>query len=514
MFNKIKNMLSGASARKDKKLEKEFLPEALEIVEKPSSPLGYLFIWLITSIILVCLIWSIFGRVDEIAFARGKINTVDGLQIIQPVNGGKITEICVKEGEHVKAGQKLIVLDSTAEKIQIDSAEEKLNISKYEISLLKDMLDFKDISSYSSENLIEAEKNVLQYYKTIYKEYNNQKEQNLYEISSYKKEYDIQSKSKMILESELESLKSKKFNLEQIDPNNAPETLTLKELSDLIDSAKKEEQDYNDLFQKGIISENEWIQKSNQLKQLENQYEIQKSKALIENIELTDDSEEINKKIGQAYINIDAQKVKLEQIQEQISQAEKDSSTLQIQYIKSISSLLVEKEKFVSESKYNFDILKYNYDIQTLVSPVDGVVQNLTVNTLGGVATSAQPIASVVPDSAQLIMEAELVNKDIGFVKTGQEVIIKLDTYPFQKYGKIKGKVIYISPDALQDEKKGLIYKVKISLDASEILSENDSVSILTGMEGTAEIKVDDRRIIEFFLEPLIEHFDNSLKVR
>ena len=121
---------------------------------------------------------------------------------------------------------------------------------------------------------------------------------------------------------------------------------------------------------------------------------------------------------------------------------------------------------------------------------------------------------SIVPSNTPLIVEASLLNKDVGFVEIGQEVSVKFDTFPFQKYGTLKGKVMNISPDAVEDEKMGTVYKLKISLEKQQMIVNGQNVNIVPGMTVSAEIKTGERRIIEFFLEPVIKYVDEGLKLR
>lgn len=108
----------------------------------------------------------------------------------------------------------------------------------------------------------------------------------------------------------------------------------------------------------------------------------------------------------------------------------------------------------------------------------------------------------------------EILNQDIGCIQTGQETAIKLDAYNFQDYGKLEGVMVSISPDAIWDEQKGWIYQGKVSINLDKFKQRNPGLEMTVGMEGTVEVKVDERRILDFFLEPIVEHFDGSLKVR
>ncbi len=134
-------------------------------------------------------------------------------------------------------------------------------------------------------------------------------------------------------------------------------------------------------------------------------------------------------------------------------------------------------------------------------------------STTGGVVNAGQKIIEIVPASATLVVEATAQNKDIGFIHVGQAVVVKVDTYAFQRYGYLKGKVMSISPDAIVDEKQGLIYKIKIEI-ATDKTSKDQTIKIAPGMSVTAEITTGQRRIIEFFLDPLMTHTDASLEVR
>ena len=126
---------------------------------------------------------------------------------------------------------------------------------------------------------------------------------------------------------------------------------------------------------------------------------------------------------------------------------------------------------------------------------------------------AGQQLAQVVPEKVPLYVDATLENQDVGFVKQGQRVVVKIATYPFQRYGYLTGEVETISPDAIEDQKKGLVYKAKIKLDSSRSSKQAD-LNLLPGMNVSAEITTGNRRIIEFFLDPLLTIVEESVQVR
>ena len=149
-----------------------------------------------------------------------------------------------------------------------------------------------------------------------------------------------------------------------------------------------------------------------------------------------------------------------------------------------------------------------------LVSPVDGTVQQLTVHTVGAAVPAAQPLMMIVPQEKQIEVEAFLENKDVGFVLEGQEAQVKIDAFDYTKYGTIPAHVTRVSRDAIQDEKRGLLYAVKITLDKSSIHVEGRDMPLSAGMSINAEIKTGTRRVIEYVLSPLVQHQHEALHER
>ena len=107
-----------------------------------------------------------------------------------------------------------------------------------------------------------------------------------------------------------------------------------------------------------------------------------------------------------------------------------------------------------------------------------------------------------------------VLNKDIGFIKIGMPVAIKVDTYDFQKYGTLRGQVTQIDKDSTDDPKQGPIYTVQITPQQQDLMVDGHWRHLSTGLSVTAEIKTGKRRIIEFFIYPLIKHLDEGMSVR
>jgi hemolysin D len=151
---------------------------------------------------------------------------------------------------------------------------------------------------------------------------------------------------------------------------------------------------------------------------------------------------------------------------------------------------------------------------QTLYSPVSGRVQGLSINTIGGIVTEAQQLMLIVPDEEKLEVEVALENKDIGFVREAMQAEIKVHTFPFTRYGVIDAEVISVSNDATVDEKRGLIFGMQLRMHKNSLLVNGQIVKLIPGMAVTAEVQTGKRRIIEFFLAPLLKAGAESIRER
>jgi hemolysin D len=155
-------------------------------------------------------------------------------------------------------------------------------------------------------------------------------------------------------------------------------------------------------------------------------------------------------------------------------------------------------------------------ELQTLRSPIDGVVQQLAVTTVGGVVTPAQPLMSIVPHNAVLEVDAQVLNRDVGHVKVGQRVINKVETFDFTRFGYIEGTVQWVGTDAVNDQKLGPVYPVRIKLIAAETPNTVNGLhgAVIAGLSVTADIRTGERRLIEYFIAPLLRYQQEALRER
>jgi hemolysin D len=220
---------------------------------------------------------------------------------------------------------------------------------------------------------------------------------------------------------------------------------------------------------------------------------------------------------------------------------------LAAQKIKTVSQFVAESENKLVDAARKADearegLAKANAHLAhtRLVSPIDGIVQQMSVTTIGQVVTTGQELAVVVPSGGALQVEALVANMDIGFVKLGQEVAIKVDAFPFTRFGVLHGKVTRIAAEAIDEQtaKRTLsdataasyatmpasatapgqaptfVFPVTISLDSPEIKINGVDAPLTPGMTVTAEIKTDSRRVIDYLFSPLAKMGSEALRER
>jgi len=208
--------------------------------------------------------------------------------------------------------------------------------------------------------------------------------------------------------------------------------------------------------------------------------------------------------------------------------------------VASYKSLLVEgyvsehdyfdKEKELLEAIAQLKQARYLKETMAISSPIDGVVSSLAVHTTGGVVSPGQLLLTVVPVGGDLMLEAYLNNKDVGFVKVGQEVAIKLEAFPFTRYGLIKGVVSTIAVDSVEKQGEKPIktkesdleekaqttnnYQIRVTLDQNTMMIAGQSVPLSSGMVATAEVKTGKRTLISYLLSPLTENISEAARER
>lgn len=240
-------------------------------------------------------------------------------------------------------------------------------------------------------------------------------------------------------------------------------------------------------------------------------------KNTLSNLETEKSSAELNHQIAQIQLEEyqangtrrqrEMQELVVQQHANAMEQTELQISDTKTQYSAQVNSQLSQISSQLDEIEASLEKYRLSKEYQNITAPVSGYINSISVNTLGETVTSAQDMVTIVPDNTPVEMVCYVKNMDIADVEVGMETEIKLEAYSYNKYGTVKGTVKYISPSAFSSEQMGSVYIVKI-----EVTDVPEGISVISGLSGRVEIKTDQRTVMEYFLEPIIKGFGESLK--
>ncbi|BCB27519.1 HlyD family type I secretion periplasmic adaptor subunit [Sulfurimicrobium lacus] len=436
--------------------EAQFLPAALALRDTPVHPAPRIALWLIIAFALIVLLWAVFGRIDMVATAVGKVIPNDRTKIIQPMETALVKTIHVRDGQFVQPGQVLIELDATTASADSERLRNETLTARMEALRTQALLSalasgkpprLEAIDDADAARLL-AEQNQLS---GQYQEYQARQLQ-------------LQAESTR-RRAELRATLEQVTKLEQTAP-----------------IARRRAQDYQRLVKENFISRHGYLEREQMRIEQEQDLASSQAKATEIRAALMETQQQ------QATLAAETRRLLL------------DQHNLAAQRAASLEQELIKAEQ--------------HGRLMHLTAPVAGTVQQLAVHTVGGVVTPAQPLMVIVPRDNVLEVEAMLPNKDIGFVNPGQDAEVKVETFPYTKYGTLHGKITQVSSDAIQDEKLGLIYSTRVKLLRDTLQVENKTVRLTPGMVVTVEVKTGMRRVIEYFLSPLIQVSSESLRER
>ena len=459
--------------RKD---ELAFLPAALEIVETPPSPIGRAIVIIVTAVFSIALAWACIGTVDIVAVAPGKIIPSGRSKTIQPFETGVVRAIHVSDGQEVRAGDVLIELDPTMSGAELRHLKSDLMAAQLDAARLRAALSGKDDPLAAFEPPQGAPSELIQMQRRFL--VSQVAEQNA-KLAAIDRQITQKQAERATIKASVEKLKA-----------------TIVPLQERVEIRKQ-------LFNRELGSKLLYLTDLQDLVGQQQEIVVQQSRVSEADAAIAALAETRGKTVAEYERGL----------LDELAKAQQKAAGL-------VQDVVKAEERT---------------SLQTLKAPVDGVVQQLAIHTIGGVVTPAQALMVIVPAETHLEIEAMISNRDIGFVEVGQDAAIKVDTFNFTRYGLLNGKVLTISHDAITREKpqerlvdkpqgaettssepKGeeLVYAARVSLDRTQMQIENKTVNLSPGMAVTIEIKTGTRRIISYLLSPLVRYKHEILRER
>lgn len=435
----------------------EFRPILAEIQEEPLNPMARVTFWLTCLTVIFFLSWSIIGEVDIVVTAPGKVIPEGHAKVLQPLEPGLVSKVCVQEGDHVRKGQVLMEIDPSVTSNELEATRQnylhtKLEMARIEAGLSGGAFSSSGMAGNAQQRLFVASNDSLR----------KQVESKTEELSRAQEAYK---------QSEAELAKNKELLIRCNEKHDRMEPVL------------------------DLIARDEWDR---------NESEITSYKS-----------------------NVEQQEHKLTELKHQEQQLKADIEKITADYKLSNLEDLSEKQKASTELNRKVKELSYKRGKQKLVAPVDGWIDTMFVHTVGGVVTPGEKIMTLVPSTRKMMVQASVSNKDIGFIQENMEAQLKVDTFDFQKYGMFDGKVRIVPRDShdseskqapggreLTEKKLEQVYEVMIEPTTKYLTVDGRQQPLVSGMTLTADIKIGKRKIIEFFVYPLIKYWHNGITVR
>ncbi len=432
----------------------DFAPAAVEIQSQPPAPLGRAIAIAIMAFMLAFVLWAVWAQFDVVASAAGKVVPSGRVKVLQPLEPGIVKAIHVRDGQAVKQGEVLIELDPTT--TQADRTR-----------LVRDVLEAKiDL-------------------------------QRLIALSAGKPVIEglPDGADPRIVETQQQLLTARLAEYQQRMAALSTDVVRRRAEAAAIATTAQKLRSTLPLLQKRLAMK-ESLAKQRYLSEL----------ALIES----------RLEVVNHHKDIEAQTHRLREAEAALAVAEQQKVQAEAEFRSKVFGELAEAAKRLETATQDLVKAEQRTQQQTLVAPVSGIVHQLAVHTVGGVVTSAQPLLTIVPEGSSFEVEAQVLNRDIGFLRAGQQVAVKLDAFEYTKYGHIDGTIQWVGTDAVADHKLGLVYPVRIALTSNELPNAVGGArpSIGAGMAVTADIVINKRRAYEYFLSPLLRYKSESLRER
>jgi hemolysin D len=457
IFNALwqaRDQLAGPTRLAD---EAAFLPAALSLQETPVHPAPRRLAYAIMALFVIALLWAVFGKVDIVAVAQGRIVVSERTKLVQPLERSIVKRVLVQDGDQVQPGQPLVELDRTVASADKAATDEQVKAAQSDALRAHAMLAALSAGQQRPKASFPA---------------NWSAADTASAQAQMRAEWsDINAK--------LAKLGSE-ISRRQAEISTARELIT--KLEATVPLARQREHDVTELAREGYMPSHTGQDKMRERVELERDLATQRARLL--------------------------------EAQAALRESESARAAFSAETRRTLSDREAQADFKHQQASQDQAKAGQREKLTVLTTPVSGTVQQLAIHTAGGVVTEAQTLMVIVPDGAQVTAEVTMENKDVGFVSAGQAAEIKLETFPFTRYGTVPATVSRVSADAVNDEKRGALFPATLTLKATQIDVDGKAIRLSPGMNLTAEIKTGRRRVIEFLLSPIQRAGNESLRER
>lgn len=433
--------------------ESDFLPAAMEIVERPVSPTARITMWLLLAGFAVTLLWLVIGRIDIVASAPGRLVPASRIKLVQPAGPGVVRAILVHDGQRVRAGQPLVMLDPTTSDADTTQAVGLLRSAELDVARGRAILSALDGHGLAF-------------------------------VAPPGTSADVAATQTALARATLDGLTAStagrtadRLAAEAARAGAQQQAIKLAETMPLLDQQIAANEA---MLAKGYVSRLRVIEMRRQRLAADGDRRV-------------------------ALREADRQGAQVAVAASGVAQGRAEARSR-------VLSMLATAQSDAAARREELAKARQRSSLQILRAPVDGVVAQLSLHTIGGVVEAVKPVMEIVPADAPLVAEGMVRSRDAGFVHVGQRVAVKVDAFPFGRFGTIPGRIVAVSADAIDDEKLGAVFTVRAALDPA--WQRDHALPVSAGMTLGIDIKTGNRRLIDYLTSPARETIDGAAHER
>ena len=441
-----------------------------------------LLLWVIVLFMISALAWASWAELDEVTVGEGRIIPSQQLQVVQNLEGGIVKEVFVAEGDLVKKGQPLLRIDDTRFNSDFRERRQQLDFLRSKIVRLKTALSSilikeESIDFAGLQESIQVVPLPLPPFEMDDKGESNTRKQVLQALR--KREQAQLDEQLRNLDNQLSIIDRQ---VEQREQERVELLSRIKHLKTNYNLALKEYKLTRPLAEQGVVPKVELIKLEREVNGIKQ--ELDSSRLLLPKVS--------------------------SEIKEQISKRR----DVALQYRNETQTELAEAESQLAQASEGQVGLRDRVERTTVVSPVTGVVKQVSVNTVGGVVQPGMDLMEIVPAEDNLLVEAKILPKDIAFLRPGLNTVVRFSAYDFSIYGGLNGRLEHISADSIEDDKGNTYYLIRVRTDKNYLGKGDESLPIIPGMLASVDILTGKKTVLDYLLKPILKAQQSALRER
>jgi len=426
------------------------------VIESPLPIARRLLLASLLGFFIAALTWAALGRIDVVAFAQGQTVASSRVQPVQSLDRGLVTAVLVDEGDRVQAGQPVIHLGQSSALAQAESLRERLQRTRAARRRLEALMAaLRDDSPPQFRPPADIAE-------------------------------DVARDERQLMHGQWRSHRAEIAELEQVKANRRTEKATVAAEIRALDRILPYSEQRVDRLERLAADD------------LASQAELDDARR-----ELLQQRSERGRRQG-----------RLNELAGEVRLAERRIERASSRFEADINDEYASVEDRIARLREQLAEAEGKLERRTVRAPRAGIVQNLAVRSTGTVVEPAEILMRIVPADQPLEVEARILNQDIGFAEPGQRVKVKFDAFDFTRFGAVAGTIRDIAPSSTEDEQLGHVYHALVELDRNWMDVDGERLRLRPGMTATVDIEIGERRLIEYFLGPILRYRDEALRER